>query len=213
MPIFYLRGNFGNNSWNFQDSFKFTRSGNVYSLTINSFNSLGNCEFKISNDDWTINYGADETVTTSRYVDGVFDGPNMKTPGLTNAVISFTYNEDSPVKTSIKFVVDGVEPEPGLEPDPEPEAVPGTYPDVFLRGNFNNTGWAANNNYKFSRTGDVYTLNVERFAPLLVSVMVWELSIVMFCCWPPRSTISQLASPILKLLPASIGLEAVMLRV
>lgn len=160
MPIFYLRGNFGNNSWNFQDSYKFTRSGNVYSLTINRFNSLGNCEFKISNDDWTINYGADETVTTSRYVDGVFDGPNMKTPGLTNAVISFTYNEDSPVKTSIKFVVDGVEPEPGLEPEP------GTYPDVYLRGNFNNTGWVANDNYKFSRIGDVYTLNITASNPI-----------------------------------------------
>lgn len=162
MPIFYLKGNFGNNGWAVQDEYKFTRTGNVYSITIDRFNALGDCEFKISNDDWTINYGADVTVDRSRYVPVVFDGKNMRTSGLKDAVISFTYDEDYPSETTIKFVIDGIEPEPELEPEP----TPGKYPDVYLRGSFNNTGWSANDKYKFSRNGNVYTLNITPANPI-----------------------------------------------
>lgn len=166
MPIFYLKGNFGNNGWAVQNSYQFSRTGNVYSFTINRSNALEECEFKISNDDWTINYGADVTVDRSQYVPAVFDGENLKTSGLNDAVISFTYDKDAPYETTIKFVVDGIEPEPELEPEPEPEPIPGTYPDVYLRGNFNNTEWSANESYKFSRSGDVYTLNITPANPI-----------------------------------------------
>lgn len=160
MPVFYLRGNFNQTNWAPTENYRFTRSGNDYSLAITSSNAIGQCEFKIADDNWDIyNIGADVTVNTSGYVDGFLNGPNMKTNGLRNAVISFTYDGSSPF-TTVKFVVNGVEPEP--QPDPDPA----DYPAVYLRGDFNETGWAINGAYKFSCSDGIYTLNIGPSNPI-----------------------------------------------
>lgn len=162
MPIFYLRGNFGNNNWGVQDAYKFTRSGDVYTLTINRSNAIGACEFKISDDDWAVNYGADLTVNHSQLVKGIYDGKNMKTDGLSDALISFVYNPETPTTANIAFIVDGME----IEPGPEPEPGPAEYPTVYLRGNFNNTNWIANDRYKFNRVDNLYTLDITASNPV-----------------------------------------------
>ena len=40
------------------------------------------------------------------------------------------------------------------------------YPEVYLRGSFNQTGWACKENYKFHREGNVYTLQITAANPL-----------------------------------------------
>lgn len=40
------------------------------------------------------------------------------------------------------------------------------YPTVYLRGDFNNTGWQVNNDYKFTRSGDTYTLKITSSNPI-----------------------------------------------
>lgn len=107
MPIVYLRGNFANPQWGVNESYRFTREGSTYSLTINASNALGNCQFKIGDADWEkVDIGADVTVNSSQYVDGKRSGANMKTSGLRDCVISFNYVPDAS-SIPVKFVVDG----------------------------------------------------------------------------------------------------------
>lgn len=158
MPVIYLRGDFNNTGWGATDQYKFTRSGNDYTLEINSRNAIGNCEFKISNDDWTFNLGADVTVKSSLYVNAVQDGPNMKTSGMRDAVISFTYNPEA-YATDICFTIDGVTPEPPADDD--------TWPEVYLRGDFNSAGWMqVSADYKFRNDGNLYTLDITSDNPV-----------------------------------------------
>lgn len=161
MPVVYLRGSFRNNNWGVQDPYKFTRDGSFYTLVIDNNNSIGECEFKIANDDWTFNLGADVTVNSSQIVNGVFDGKNIKTDGLNDAIISFIYNPDNS-DTEISFIVDGQE----IEPEPDPDPTPGRQVPVYLRGDFNNTGWQIDPRYKFTCTGNVYTLNITSNNPI-----------------------------------------------
>lgn len=163
MPVIYLRGSFGRTSWGVSDSYKFTRTGNVYSLTIDRRNALEKCEFKISDDDWQFNLGMNVEVNSAQLVEGYRNGPNMSTAGMTDAVISFTYNPDAS-STTIKFVIDGIDPEEVVDPEPEP--LPGDYPTVFLRGNQNGTNWAPNGLYQFKREGNIYTLDITQSNPI-----------------------------------------------
>lgn len=161
MPLVYLKGDFNHNSWAANDDYRFSREGNVYTLVIDNRNAIGECEFKISNDDWSWNLGANVTVNTSRFVSGIFDGPNMKTSGMKDAVISFTYNPDYPFEpTPITFIIDGME----IEPEPEPQ--PGEPSEIYLRGDFHNTSWLVNDLYRFTRDGNLYTLNISSSNPI-----------------------------------------------
>lgn len=158
MPVFYLRGDFNNSGWSVLDAYRFSRNGNDYSLRIDKKNAIGDCRFKIADDNWDIyNLGADVTVNGSKFIEGILDGPNMKTSGLSDAVISFTYDPSS-TSATITFVVNGVEP--------EPQPQPGTYPDIYLRGNFNDTGWNINDAYKFNCNNGVYSLNITEYNAL-----------------------------------------------
>lgn len=160
-PVFYLKGSFNNTNWNANNNYKFTRSGNTYSLTLKGNTAIGECEFKISDDDWAVNYGADVEINASKFVDGVMDGRNMKTNGLSNAVISFDYNNDNSATTKIKFVVDGIEPGNG-DDDNKGELV-----DIYLRGTFSNAGWSSvDSKYQFRREGDICTLVINEQNPI-----------------------------------------------
>lgn len=167
-PIFYLKGSFNNTNWQPLAKYKFNRSGDTYSLTINSQNAIDNCEFKIGDDDWAYNFGAEATVNFSKYIDAVLNGPNMKTDGMSDAVISFTYNLQDPSSTEIKFVIDGVEPEPELVPDPNPgDGGDNDYPAVYVRGEFTSGSWMYTDpKYKFSCKNGVYTLNITSNNPI-----------------------------------------------
>ncbi|MDE7380705.1 MAG: CotH kinase family protein [Muribaculaceae bacterium] len=110
MPVFYLRGsNIGNGNWGVYPEFQFSREGSVYSLDVPSLSG----EFKISNEDWTLNYGApnsdSQEIRTSVQINGRFDGRNFKAEGtLRNVSISFSYNPDSPSVSVISFKVDDI---------------------------------------------------------------------------------------------------------
>ena len=40
------------------------------------------------------------------------------------------------------------------------------YPDVYLRGDFNNTSWNVNEAYKFTNEGNLYTLQITSANPI-----------------------------------------------
>lgn len=161
MPVFYLRGNFNGQNWQANEAYKFSRTGNVYTLTISSSNAINSGEFKIADDNWDIyNLGANVTVNSSQYVAGIFDGDNMKTNGLSDAVISFTYVEGSS-GADIKFVIDGVEPPLDVVIEPEP-----TKSGIYVRGNFEDAFWTYDPRYEFSVSGNVYTLNITSSNPI-----------------------------------------------
>lgn len=109
-PEFYLRGELTDPAWT-KLEYKFISEGNDYSIHVDHLNGL----FKISNADWTINFGAkskdvaDTNIDSSTFRRGVSNGENFYADNLESVDISFTYNEDSNT-AQIKFVVDGVEP-------------------------------------------------------------------------------------------------------
>lgn len=125
MPIVYLRGDFNSTDWQVQDKYRFSRSGNLYTLTIDASNAIGACKFKIADDEWNaVDIGADVTVDASQYVDGRRGGANMKTSGLSDCVISFSYVPQSSV-TTVKFIVDGKE-------IPKVSGLSGTLPVLYI---------------------------------------------------------------------------------
>lgn len=100
-PVFYLRGNFDNTNWAVQDRYKFTRENSTYSLTINQLDG----EFKISDDNWAINFGGDDNtgvISGSCTVNGVQDGRNYIAQSLGETEISFSYTKGQPTLISIK---------------------------------------------------------------------------------------------------------------
>lgn len=128
MPVVYLRGGFNNTGWAPSESYRFSRNGNEYSLTIDRRNAIGKCEFKIGDDDWDIvDFGADTDVNSSKYVEGIRRGANMRTDGLSDCVISFTYVPEASV-SRIKFVVNGQE----VGKEPPVSGMSGTLPVLYI---------------------------------------------------------------------------------
>ena len=158
MPVVYLRGDFGNTRWGTDDNYRFTRNGNDYFLFITESNSIGNCNFKIGDDDWALcDIGSDIKVNSSMIVNGLKSGPNFSTDGLSDCIISFTFDPEAQI-IPVSFIVDGLE----VEPSPTPGTV-----DVYLRGDFNGTGWnTVNDRYKFKREGNVYVLDITSDNPV-----------------------------------------------
>ena len=166
-PVIYLRGSFDGSNWSCNDAYRFTRSGDLYTLTVTAGNpvkaSRGDCQFKIGTEDWNLcNLGGNFTINNSQYVDLMFSGGNLKTNGLTDAVISFIYKEGE--GATVKFVVDGVEPQLPTDPDPDPDP---DYPAVYLRGDFNGTNWMmSDDRYKFKYADGKYTLDITSANPI-----------------------------------------------
>lgn len=94
-PNFYLRGEFSNDGWGVHEEYKFQREGDKYSINVASLNG----QFKISNEDWTINFGSStgnkETISLGGAIEGKSNGPNFIADNLENVNISFTYAEGS----------------------------------------------------------------------------------------------------------------------
>ena len=112
-PDLYLRGEFSSTQWAVQDSYRFSRNGDVYTLHIKTLDG----RFKISNHDWSINFGAesegDTEINRSTTVAGIQNGLNYHASGLTDVEISFTYSAGSErtaisIKTSSQPVTPGI---------------------------------------------------------------------------------------------------------
>ena len=102
-PVMYLRGQF--NGWSAEETHRFDRSGDTYSITVNSLAG----EFKISGDNWQYNYGGNDNINGTCSVEGTPGGSNWNTPGLKNLTISFdaAFSEGSARPTTIHFTTDG----------------------------------------------------------------------------------------------------------
>ena len=107
-PNFYIRGDFRNCNWQSVD-FPMEKEGNHYSIHLDEIDG----QFKISNEDWSINFGAESqenvAITESTYAIGLHDGPNFRGLSLSDVTISFDYSPGART-TEIKFVVNGIEP-------------------------------------------------------------------------------------------------------
>lgn len=130
LPVFYVRGEF--NGWGVSESHCFSRNGNIYSISLNSLSG----EFKISNDDWTINFGAssseDINISESRKVNGLANGLNYYANSLNDVRISFEYNPQNPSLATISFSVNGEDPEDPVNPDYRPSGLSGTLPVLYI---------------------------------------------------------------------------------
>ncbi len=118
-PVMYVRGTF--NNWDYGDDTRLTRSGDTYSITMSALDG----DFKVSNSDWSINYGADATITESTTFNVEPNGANIKASGLTNVSISYrlVMNGDQVAPSQMTVTVDGATPRP---------AVSGTLPVLYI---------------------------------------------------------------------------------
>lgn len=138
--VMYLRGTM-TNGWSCQDSYKFSRNGDVYTLTLPSLNG----EFKISSSDWNYNYGAEGyqvlPVNGAILLNGVAGGPNYNAVNLRQVTIKFRMDESF---VSPNYISIGVNGNPGPDlPEVEEPTVSGTLPVLYInvydpKDNFNN---------------------------------------------------------------------------
>ena len=119
-PTMYVRGD-QTGDWSVNDDYRFSREGDTYTLHLDVLDG----HFKISNADWTYNFGANSESSTdisaSAIKTGIADGYNFNAIGLNDVDISFNLqlNGEQLLPTQITFIVDG-QPAPDPEPDPAP---------------------------------------------------------------------------------------------
>ena len=85
-PVMYVRGSFNGGDWGYYDSYRFTREGDTYTITLPTIDG----EFKISSSEWTYNYGGSTenvTIGASAVIEGVANGPNL----TANNPVSYTH--------------------------------------------------------------------------------------------------------------------------
>ena len=117
-PLVYLRGDFNSTGWGPSSDYRFSRSGDVYTITLDESTALpAGSKFKIGDDEWNaVDYGG---ATSDIYVDYTstqslaYRGSNLRTAeGLpAGTVISFTY-EPGASRLDVSFKIDGRKPGP-----------------------------------------------------------------------------------------------------
>ena len=125
-PLFYLKGqNYGN--WNSLE-WPMTREGNVYSITVETLSG----EFKLSDDDWTLNFGKIDScgdITGVMSTTGLRNAPNfIAQQPLNNVTITMIYDKENPQTAPISFTLEGETP----TPPPAPEGISGTLPVLYI---------------------------------------------------------------------------------
>lgn len=133
-PLFYIRGDFDGCSWT-TNNFPFTRTGDSYTIHLSNLDG----RFKITNDDWTINYGAPDEeqcdISASIITRGVQNGPNYRGHNLKDIDIFFVYNPDHNF-AEITIKVEGKDP---VENHPWSDTLPVLYINVYDEyGNIDN---------------------------------------------------------------------------
>lgn len=128
-PELYLRGE--ENGWMCQDQYKFDCHNNVYTLHLNSLNG----EFKISDSEWGVEYGAkpgtDPHIYGSIKMEGAYSGGNFTAHSLTDVTIEFTYNPSSNRYTTIAFSIGGEDPEEPVYEDMTSGTLPVLHINVY----------------------------------------------------------------------------------
>lgn len=102
-PDFYIKGEMCDPLWGAQEDMKFQRDNDIYHITLPGLEGA----FKISNDDWSVNYGgeSEQTLSGNITVTGMQDGANYMADFKSAVTISFIYDGSS--KTPILFSLDG----------------------------------------------------------------------------------------------------------
>lgn len=121
-PVMYLRGQQISSPWSADDSYRFTRSGEVYTIHVDRLDG----EFKISDSDWQLNYGSPAsgklTISGDCTVTGYQNGPNFIARDLRDLTVSFTLNRNG--STTIHFTTSTVRP--------PVEGLSGTLPVMYI---------------------------------------------------------------------------------
>lgn len=120
-PVMYLRGDFNNTGWAALEQYRFQRDGDTYTLALPSLSG----RFKVSNDDWTYNFGAQPNtppLDSSCVLRGIANGANISGNFTENVEISFKYAVGY---TDLIFTVNGVRP-------PEDPGISGTLPVLHI---------------------------------------------------------------------------------
>ncbi|MDE6321592.1 MAG: CotH kinase family protein [Muribaculaceae bacterium] len=128
-PVLYVLGT--DNRWSPRDDHRFTRSGNEYSITLNSLDG----EFKIGSDQWHYNLGGDATITKPVNLKLISNGPNLRAANLKNVSIKFTLSsKDAPMaNTIVRFGINGEWDETVIDPDdPVVNGLSGTLPVIYI---------------------------------------------------------------------------------
>lgn len=128
-PTLYIRGEM--NDWGVKNEYAFSCENNTYTIHLESLKG----QFKISDADWNIEYGAfpDEPseISGPTVINGVKKGGNYRANSLNDVVISFTYQPENPTYAVFTISVNGVEPERPVEPV-EPVIGSGTLPLLYI---------------------------------------------------------------------------------
>lgn len=94
-PVMYLRGEM-TDTWSCKNEYKFTRSGNEYTLTLSSLNG----EFKVSDDNWGFQFGCvlskKYTISDAIKIYTHKAGGNFKADNLQNVTLKFSYSGPNP---------------------------------------------------------------------------------------------------------------------
>lgn len=137
-PDMYLRGSEIGSNWGTVEDYKFTRTeGGHYELSVPVLSG----QFKISNEDWSINLGATDEdhslVSGPCTLEGVRNGRNYSAGNLKNVEIYFdlVLKDGRPEKTYVNFKVDGVAPPPIIVNDGKQPS--GSLPVIYINTNNN----------------------------------------------------------------------------
>ena len=136
--------------WDLDESYKFDRNDNVYTLTL--ADGLSG-EWKIWDGTWAYNFGAGLQPEIGVLADCYFDGANFDVPTTGNTVITFTLIAGSDVANSSIASTILIQGEAG-EPD-EPIVTPTEPKELYIVGEV--TDWSVSEEYKMTREGNVYT--------------------------------------------------------
>lgn len=126
MPLVYLRGDM--TGWAAANEYKFTRSGNTYTLQINAANALPQGRFKIADDNWEmVDFGGEQDniyIDDSTIITLKRSGANLHTNGISDAVITFKYTQGN--TCNVSFDIAG-------SPMPDPgDLTSGTLPVMYI---------------------------------------------------------------------------------
>ncbi|MBD5284324.1 MAG: hypothetical protein HDS31_06965 [Bacteroides sp.] len=133
-PVFYVRGDMTNN-WGVDEAYKLTRTGDTYSITLNSLNG----SFKISGTNWEYNYGSpldyDPEISDAYSFMGTWEGRNIVANNLHDVTISFNFTKGQTreASTPIYIAANGHEA-PELGKEIVAGALPVLHINVFKEG-------------------------------------------------------------------------------
>lgn len=123
-PILYLRGS-DCGGWAALESNRFTRNGNTYSIKPGKLSG----EFKISDDDWSVNFGAmgEAALTPGAYPVKVYsNGTNLTcNSAAEDLTLTLEYNPANPQEALLWCTPEGVSPQ-------QPTAWSGTLPVLYI---------------------------------------------------------------------------------